>query len=198
MRRPGCRVQEAWAGRNVRIPVCLAALAACAVAGCFSDPDADRVSREDQRVMRAMVEISCQLGVERVVISSRPAVPRWTDSREAADTQVRFGIDLERRIAREARWPVGQICPVVRVAADAAIESVLARDDESWREFIATFGGARSLMRISLPVYSPDGKRAVLYTVGDCPYTCGAGFFHELEKTPAGWRIAGSINAWTT
>ena len=48
---------------------------ACAAAGCFADPLADKVSAEDERVMRAMVEISCKLGVEHIIISDRPAVP---------------------------------------------------------------------------------------------------------------------------
>jgi hypothetical protein len=174
------------------------AMAACAVAGCFADPHADKVSAKDERVMRAMVEISCKLGVERLVISDRPAVPRWSDLRDADGRNLQFGIDINERIAREARWPLGQLCPVVRVVADSTIENVLAQDTRSWAKFIAAFEGARSLMRISLPVYSHDGKRAVIYTSGTCPYTCGAGFYHELEKTRSGWRIVDSVIAWTS
>jgi hypothetical protein len=51
-------------------------------------------------------------------------------------------------------------------------------------------------MKISLPVYSQDGKRAVVYTESTCPYTCGGGFYHELEKTYSRWRITKSLNAW--
>ena len=145
------------------------AMTACAVAGCFADRYADEVGAEDERVMRAMVAISCQ-----------------------------FGIDLRQRLAREARWPRGKICPMVRVVGDSSITTVLAQDSRSWDHFISTFEGAHTLMRISLPVYSSDGKRAVIYTEGTCPYTCGAGFYHELEKTFAGWRITRSINAWMT
>jgi hypothetical protein len=61
---------------------------------------------------------------------------------------------------------------------------------------MATFGGARSLMKISLPVYSSDGKRAVVYATGSCPYTCGEGIYNELEKTRSGWRITNSVIAW--
>jgi hypothetical protein len=111
---------------------------------------------------------------------------------------VQFGIDFNQRIARQARWPRGEVCPVVHVIAHSAIESVLARDTRSWDGFIGTFDGARSLMRISLPVYSADGKRAVVYTTSSCPYTCGSGFYHELEKTRSGWRIASSVIAWTS
>jgi hypothetical protein len=167
-----------------------------ALAGCFADPYADRVSAEDERVMRAMVDISCKLGVESIVISNRPAVPRQSSLRGAESKNVRFGIDINQRIARVARWPKGEICPFVHVVENSLIEIVLARDTKSWDKFFAAFDGARSLMRISLPVYSRDGKRAVIYTTGTCPYTCGAGFYHELEKTRSGWRIASSVNAW--
>ena len=169
---------------------------ACAVAGCFGDPYADEVSAEDERVMRAMVDISCKLGVERLVISDRPAVPRQSDSHDADGRNVQFGIDIDLRTAHQARWPLGQICPVVRVVADSSIDTVLAHDTESWKRFMATFNGAHSLMRISLPVYSSDGKRAVVYTTGRCPYTCGEGFYNELEEARSGWRITNSVIAW--
>ena len=174
------------------------AVAACVLAGCFADPYADEVSAEDERVLHAMVDISCKLGVEHLVISDRPAVPRQSDLHDTDGRNLQFGIDLDRRIAHEARWPHGQICPVVRVVADSTIDHVLAHDTQSWEKFIATFEGAHSLMKISLPVYSHDGKRAVLYTTGRCPYTCGAGFYHELEKTYSGWRIKNSAIAWTS
>jgi len=148
--------------------------------------------------MRAMVDISCKLGVERLVISNRPAVPRRSDLHDTNGHNVQFGIDFNQRIGRHARWPVGQLCPVVRVVSDSRIENVLAHDSRSWEKFIAAFEGAHSLMRISLPVYSHDGRRAVVYTSGSCPYTCGAGFYHELEKTHSGWRIVSSVIAWTS
>ena len=169
-----------------------------AVAGCFTDPYADEVSAEDERVMRAMVDISCKLGVQHLVISDRPAVPRQSDLHDTDGRNVHFGIDFDRRVAHQARWPLGQLCPVVRVVADSSIDTVLAHDAENWEKFMATFDGAHSLMRISLPVYSSDGKRAVIYTTGSCPYTCGAGFYHELEKTYSRWRIVTSVTAWTT
>jgi hypothetical protein len=174
------------------------AVMACVLVGCSADRHADRVSAEDERVMRAMVDISCKLDVERLVISDRPAVPRQSDLHDTDGQNRQFGIDLDRRVAHHARWPLGQICPAVRVVADSSIDTVLAHDTESWEKFMVKFGGAHSLMRISLPVYSRDGKRAVVYTTGSCPYRCGAGFYHELEKTYSGWRIVSSVNAWTT
>jgi hypothetical protein len=176
--------------------VAVAALTCAVVAGCFRDPLADRVGGEDERIMRAMVDIACKLDVETMVISDRPAIPRESEVQGVEGRNVQYGIDLNQRIARKARWPKGDICPAVHVVDDSLIEGVLATDTRDWGKFEATFDGARSLMRISLPVYSSDGKRAVLYTSGRCPYTCGGGFYHELEKTNSGWRIANSANAW--
>jgi hypothetical protein len=169
-------------------------------AGC-ADPYADDVSSEDVRVMRAMVNIACKVDAERIVVSDRPAIPRASDLHDSDGHNVRFGIDFDRRLARVSRWPRGQVCPAVRVASDAAISNALEQGSGisgSWENFSTRFGGAHSLMMISLPVYSADGKRAVVYTTGRCPYTCGAGFYHELKKTYEGWQITNSVNAWTS
>ncbi len=177
----------------------LVLVTAILLVGC-ANPDADRVSSEDLKVLRAMVDISCKLDVQRIVVSDRPAIPYGSDLHDADKHNVQFGLDFDRRIARVARWPRKQICPAVRIASEARITSALAKKSEfpeSWEGFIASFGGARTLMKISLPVYSQDGIHAVVYTTSTCPYTCGAGFYHELEKTHEGWKIDRSEVAWT-
>lgn len=169
--------------------------------GCTADPYADDVHSEDLRAMRAMVDISCKLDVERVVVSDHPAIPRESELHDTDHRNVQFGIDFDLRLARDARWPKGKICPAVSVVSDSAIATALAHETGfpgSWENFMATFGGAHSVMRISLPVFSRDGKHAVIYTSSTCPYTCGAGFYHELEKTYEGWKIVTSRNAWTS
>jgi hypothetical protein len=171
------------------------------IATACTDPYADDVSSRDLRVMRATVDIACKLNAERIVVSDRPAVPRAGNLRGAESQNIQFGLDFNRRLAHEARWPRGQICPAVRVASDSSIKVALENETGfpgSWESFKAKFGGARSLMRISLPVYSPDGKHAVIYTEGTCPYTCGAGFYNELEKTYKGWKITSSVLAWNS
>lgn len=169
--------------------------------GCARDPYADRVSSEDEKVMRAMVEIACKIDSERIVISDQPAVPRQSDLHDTDGRNVHFGLDFDRRRAHAARWPRGEVCQAVRVAASSAISSALANETgppHSWDTFSDKFGGARSLMRISLPIYSRDGRRAVIYAVGKCPYTCGAGFYNELEKTYGRWKITRSELARTS
>jgi len=171
------------------------------IASC-ANPYADDVNSEDMRVMRAVVSIACKVDSERIVVSDRPAIPRRSDDLHDADSQnIQFGINFDRRLARAARWPRGKVCPAVRVASDAVIKEALENETGypgSWTSFSTRFGGARSLMRISLPVYSDDGKHAVVYTTGRCPYTCGEGFYQELEKTYEGWKITNSAIAWTS
>jgi hypothetical protein len=167
--------------------------------GC-ANPDADRVNPEDLKVLRAMVDIACKLDAQRIVVSDQPAIPFGSELHDTDEHNVQFGLDFDRRIARVARWPRKQICPAVSIAPEARINSALAKKSQfpgSWEAFIASFGGARTLMMISLPVYSEDGKHAVVYTTSTCPYTCGVGFYHELEKTRDGWRIDRSELAWT-
>ncbi|MEO8063604.1 MAG: hypothetical protein ABI821_12750 [Pseudomonadota bacterium] len=186
--------------RRLRI-LTISLASVCVATACARDPYADHVSSEDEKVMETMVEIACKVDGGRIVVSDQPAVPRQNDPHAADRHNVQFGIDFDRRRARAARWPRGQICPAVRVAASSKIASALtdeADPSHSWDTFSERFGGARSLMRISLPVYSLDGKRAVIYTVGRCPYRCGEGFYHELEKTYGKWKITRSEIAWTS
>ena len=181
------------------ILIIIAAAMSLGTAGC-AGPYADDVSSKDLRVMRAMVDIACKLDAERIIVSDRPAIPRASDDHDTDHKNVQFGINFDLRLADRARWPRGQVCAAVRVVSDSAIVAALASKTEfpgSWDNFKAKFGGAHSLMRISLPVYSSDGRHAVIYTTGRCPYTCGAGFYHQLEKTYEGWKITNSAKAWS-
>jgi hypothetical protein len=162
----------------------LLACAACAPA------DGNHVTGTDLEVLGALVGVACQLET-REIVSDVPPVARGTH----------FGLDLAARIPERARWPREKLCPTVRVARDAVIRAALATDTQQpppWLGFKARFDGAATLLRVSLPVYAEGGRRAVVYTSSTCPYRCGAGFFHELRKTPDGWRIEHSEPAWTS
>lgn len=170
--------------RALLITTLAALCAACAPA------DGNHVTRTDMDVLDALVGIACKLDT-REIISDVPAT--------AAGTH--FGIDLGTRTPRRARWPHDEVCPTVRVAQDSVIRAALSQDTQRpppWLGFKARFDGAATLLRVSLPVYSADGSRAVVYTSSTCPYRCGAGFFHELKRTPTGWRILRSEPAWTS
>jgi hypothetical protein len=171
----------------MRLMACLASIVLCA--GC-APADGNHVTRTDLEVLDTLVGVACKLET-REIISDLPA---------SADGR-HFGIDLSARTVEHARWPLEKLCPSVRVARDGVIRAALSEDTQEpppWLGFKARFDGAATLLRVSLPVYSKDGRRAVVYTSSTCPYRCGAGFFHELVKTSKGWRIAHSDPAWTT
>jgi hypothetical protein len=152
--------------------------------------DGNHVTRTDTDILEALVGVACRLDT-REIISDEPLVGAGTH----------YGLDLSTRRPERARWPRDKVCPTVRVARNSIIQAALEEDTASpppWTGFKSRFDGAATLLRVSLPVYSEDGRRAVVYTSSTCPYRCGAGFFHELVKTPAGWRIANSVPAWTS
>jgi len=168
-------------------PLLLLAIALCA--GC-APADGNHVTRTDVEVLDALVGTACKLE-EREIVSDVPAAARGTH----------FGIDMSARTVERARWPREKVCPTVRVARDTVIRAALSEDTQQpppWLGFKARFDGAATLLRVSLPVYSEDGRRAVVYTSSTCPYRCGAGFYHELVKRPEGWQIERSEPAWTS
>jgi hypothetical protein len=167
----------------------LIALFAALCAAC-TPADGNHVTRTDMQVLDALVGVACRLDT-REIISDAPLVAEGTH----------YGVDLSARMPGHARWPHDKVCPTVRVARDSVIRAALGEDTQKpppWLGFKARFDGAATLLRVSLPVYSKDGRRAVVYTSSTCPFRCGAGFFHELVKTPTGWRIEHSEPAWTS
>jgi hypothetical protein len=84
--------------------------------------------------MHAMVDIACQVDAEPIVVLDHPAIPRASDLHDTDSHNVRLGIDFDRRLAREARWPRGQVCPAVRVVSDSEISNALEQGtDEGWQ-----------------------------------------------------------------
>jgi hypothetical protein len=168
------------------------------LSGCQPGPLDDAVSRNDVKVLDALLRTSCKVETKEI-ISDLPATPYGITTAHGAKHDVRFGLDLAARPAHRARWPKKKMCKTARVVPDAEIQRAFANDTQPpmWIEFGKAFDGALHLMRVSLPVYSPDGSRAVVYTSGTCPFVCGAGFYHELRRTGFGeWEITRSENAW--
>ena len=171
---------------------------AIVLAGCQPGPLDDAVSRNDEKVLEALLRLSCKLETKEV-ISDLPATPYGITTQNGAKHDVQFGLDLAARPAYRARWPQRRICKSAHVVPEAEIQRAFAKDTQPpmWIDFGKAFDGAQHLMRVSLPVYSPDGSRAVVYTSGTCPFVCGAGFYHELRRTGYGeWQITRSVNAW--
>jgi hypothetical protein len=174
------------------------AMLAAASSGCQPGPLDDAVSRNDEQILHALLALACKLET-REVVSDRPATPRGRGMGDADPRNLQFGLDLAKRPAHRAQWPHGTVCKTVRVVPESTIEAAFAQetaDPPQWIAFGKAFDGAQNLVRISLPVYSEDGRRAVVYTGATCPFKCGAGFYHELRKTMTGWKIVRSQVAW--
>jgi len=63
------------------------------------------------------------------------------------------------------------------------------------RAFAFAFGGARSYVTITLPAFSADGNRAVVYREHLCGL-CGDGTYFELVRTRTGWKISRYRLVW--
>jgi len=174
----------------------LALLIVDASSGCNSGSSTTVVAGEDIHVLRAILNSACALEWKQVV-SDMPIAPFHKLVSVKGAPNVQFGLNLDVRLPTEARWPRGEICASVRVVDDAVIKDVMSRETSippRWTFFRERFDGAKKLTRVSLPVYSVDGRSAVVYVEGTCPYSCGAGFFYELRNVGGEWKILRSRN----
>lgn len=149
------------------------------------------------QILEAVVKSACDFDWKEIV-SDLPATPYREASLGKHEANVRFGLDVAARSQPRARWPRGDVCPSVRIVRDRDITAALKLEGipPTWDQFRGRFPGVRTLVRVSLPVYSEDGRHAVVYTEGTCPFRCGNGFFHELVKGRSGWNISQSVVAW--
>ena len=172
-------------------------LVVAASSGCDSASDNRVVSAEDIRVLRALVNPFCSSGWKQV-ISDVPIAPLENIAGRGDAANVEVGPGLDAGSPTAARWPRGDICPSVLVVDDAVVREVLSLETSippRWTFFRERFDDARKLTRVSLPVYSADGRSAGLYVEGTCPYACGAAFYYELRKAGGEWKILSSRNA---
>ena len=174
-----------------------ALLVVSASSGCNSASSTTGVADEDILVLRALMNLACKSEWKQVV-SDVPIAPfrRAVSDRGAANVQ--FGLNLDVRSPAAAKWPRGEVCATVQVVDDAVVKEVLSRETRippRWTFFRERFDDAKRLMRVSLPVYSADGRGAVVYAEWTCPYTCGTGSFYELRKDRGKWTIVRSENA---
>jgi len=156
------------------------------------------ISSTDMRVLEAIVKPACDFEWNEI-ISDLPAIPYRPSSLGEHQPNRHFGLDIASRSQPNARWPRRYLCSSAQVVSNAAIENAMKRETSippTWDHFREQFPGTRTLVRVSLPVYSKDERRAVVYTESTCPFRCGNGFFHELVKEGSRWRIVQSANAW--
>jgi len=186
-----------WQGRP-RKKMLAALVPIVLLSGCDIRLVGTGISSTDMRVLEAIAKPACDYEWNEL-ISDLPATPYRARSLGEKQPNLKFGLDVASRSQPKARWPRGNLCSPVRVVGNAAIESALQRETSippTWDQFRDRFPGARTLVRVSLPVYSDDERRAVVYTESTCPFRCGNGFFHELVREGSRWKIEQSVNAW--
>jgi hypothetical protein len=132
----------------------------------------------------------------RIVISDRPLDPGLNE--KTGKPIVVFGIAMLPRVPATTLWPEGELCPGWRVVKHELLEPVLVDPQGRPRGRAAlesAFDGAFSYETITLPAYSADGKRAVVYFEHHCPL-CGEGVYYELTLTATGWKVSAEEMRW--
>lgn len=168
-------------------------LVVLASSGCTS---AESTTGEDMLVLRALVNPACTSEWKQIV-SDVPIAPFRTVVSDRGAANIQFDLNLDVGSPAAAKWPLGEVCATVQVVDDTVVKAVLSRETRippRWTLFRERFDGANRLIRVSLPVYSADGRSAVVCAEGTCPYTCGVGLFYELRKDAGEWTILRSNN----
>jgi hypothetical protein len=176
-----------------------AGLLIASLAAACSPPVRDPTSVNDMAVLRTVLDRQCTESLDYVVVSDAPADesnPRFPKEWEFSD---HYDAEYARQSPRAARWPIGTICSTASVESDERIRASFEKDKRippDWEFFRADFKNARALIRLSRPVYSPDGARAAIVMGSSCGLLCGHGFVIELEKSATGWKVARVVGTW--
>lgn len=180
-----------------RLPVTLfmiGMLAACSTGESWS------VNQADIEVLRAVVAPGCEREDGKyVVLSSQPASDeRWTIP-EAWEEGDRISAELRRRAESQLKWPSVDLCPGVRFADAAAIDSTFERDSRKpagWDNFYQQFPGSSGFVKVSLPAFTSAGDHAVVLVESGCGLLCGQGLYIELRKEQDAWKVSRLETAW--
>ena len=174
----------------------------CALAFTLSAcaPAPGEASADDLAILNAVFEEHCGTSNYVAVVSDLP--PNTGSDTAGAPTQyILFRINIMQRRSGNPRWPIGPLCPHVLVARDARIQAALkVNEGEPLKGnlFQRDFEGSPSLMTVSLPVYSADGNRAVVLIATECGPLCGDGWYLEMRRSAAGWKIANRERGWVS
>ena len=146
----------------------LAVLHLILLSGCDLRLIGTGISSRDLQVLQAVVKPACDVDWKEIV-SDLPATPYRAPSLGEHEPNLQFGLDIAARSQPKARWPRGNICPPVQVVRNRDIEAALkleTRTPPTWDHFRERFPGVNTLVRVSLPVYSEDGRHAVVPRAG--------------------------------
>jgi hypothetical protein len=180
----------------------LAVLAIVASSSCVTTDAADKAPMErDIAVLRAVLQKeACGRADQKYqVVSDRPAPATSVSVPKTWRSSAALNEELARRSEEALSWTHIDVCSAVRIVEGSKIEAIFAADDRippGWDSFENAFPGASRLIEVSLPAFTSDGKRAVVYLDTKCGVLCGAGFYIELKRTAAGWQVTQRETAW--
>jgi hypothetical protein len=161
----------------------------------------------DDAVYAAVLARSCAATGDKVVLYSEPG--NADDHSVLSDDDVYRSAesDLRKRNRSYHRTPISNRaehihapanCDRLIVATGIEINRVLYSGQSKpshvgfSKEFEDAFGGAHAVMEISLPGYSPDGKRAIVEVGVGCGGLCGGSSRVMLEHKAGRWSVIGT------
>ena len=156
------------------------------------------ITPDDLAVFRAVLSSGCRWEQSYNVVSDIPVTAK--DQPIPSDWPSRpLWTKLARRVPSAVKWPHVDICAAYRVVDGITVDSTFARqtrDPPGWGPFYAKVPGAKGLIRVSLPAFTTDRRHAVVYLEATCNLLCGSGFYIELTRGKAGWKLSRRENAW--
>ena len=184
------------AGIALRVVVIALGLGSCATAELprwASDGD-------DVDVFRAVLSSNCERPEGKfIVVSDASPLPGHSDLPADWVSSSSLSAVLSQRSQVRIRWPHVKACAGAHVVDESVIQSLFAQDTRvppGWEAFYSHFPGATGLVRVSLPAFTSDRKRAVVYAETRCGTSCGSGFYVELGKKKGVWSILRQATAW--
>jgi len=145
----------------------------------------------DGAVFRALLARFCRSEDSRsTIVTDRPFDSTVVEKVTAYVRGVTIE-DFPRPSLTRSDWPHLAPCDEIRVVdgnALATAASLGIRPGTSG--FYVRFPGAQGVLTLSRPVYSANGKRALVYEVLQCGVLCGSGGLVELAWKDGEWSIA--------
>jgi hypothetical protein len=154
------------------------------------------ITPDDVAVFHAILSSVCRKADPNYSVVSDIPVSAWGDAPTWPATSL--WTKLASRVPSGVRWPHLNVCPGDRVVDGKKIDLAFSRQTAippRWEPFYAAFH-AKGLLRLSIPAFTPDGARAVVYLEAVCGSLCGSGFYIELTRRKADWKISRRETAW--
>jgi len=162
-------------------------------------------TEEDTAIIRVVVADDCLLiPPAYYVFASDPLPINDLASRGLSRSDPAVENLLERARQPNKNIPIPK-CPGIRGATEREIRTtfetkspVTDTANPGWEGFYSHFNGAKGVIRVSLPGYSSDHKRAVIVVSGYRGLLAGAGALLELRKIGSEWRVTKRESLWVS